>query len=90
MHKEVLMTITVRLPGEVEKAIRDKAKKEGLSLNRTMAELLAQALGQGAGTGKKKLHHDLDKYAGLWSKEEADEIDEAIKEQRRIEPDMWK
>lgn len=88
-----MKAITVRnLPREVAQAIRDKARKQGLSLNRTIASLLAQATGHGEEKRKRKrvLHHDLDRFFGVWSKEEADEFDEALREERQIEQDMWK
>lgn len=88
-----MKAITVRnLPPEVARAIRDKARKEGLSLNRTVARLLAQATGRGEEKRKRKqvLHHDLDRFFGVWSKKEAEEFDEALLEERQIEPEMWK
>ena len=88
-----MKAITVRnLPPEVAKAIRDKAKKEGLSLNRAVARLLAQATGprEEKGEGKPVLHHDLDRFFGVWSKKEADEFDEALRDERRVEPEMWR
>lgn len=80
------MTITLRnLPPQVERAIRDKAKKEGLSLNRTVAKLLAEATGKGPSKpGKRVLHHDLDHLAGKWTKEEADEFDAFLRQHRSL------
>jgi plasmid stability protein len=87
-----MKAITVRnLPPEVAKAIRAKARKEGLSLNRTVARLLAEATGKGEGGQRKPvLHQDFDRFFGIWSKEEAAEFDEVLREQRHIEPEMWK
>ena len=88
-----MKAITVRnLPPEVAKAIREKASKEGLSLNRTVARLLAQATGRGEEKRDRKrvLHHDLDRFFGVWSKKEAKEFDKALREERQIEPEMWK
>lgn len=85
--------ITVRnLPPRVAKAVRDKARKEGLSLNRTIARLLAQATGFVEAKRKRKqqvLHHDLDRFFGVWSKKEADEFGRALREGRKIEPERW-
>jgi hypothetical protein len=39
---------------------------------------------------KAVLHHDLDHLFGCWSKEEYEEFNEALREQRQIEPEMWK
>ncbi len=83
--------ITVRnLPPELARAIRQKAKREKVSLNRAVIGLLEEAAGLGRGTKPEVLHHDLDDLAGSWSKEEYEEFTEALLEQRQIEPEMWK
>jgi len=81
--------ITVRnLPPAVAKAVKEKARKEKLSLNRAIVRLLEEATGQ---QGKKKvIHHDLDHLAGTWSEEEYQQFMVALREQRRIDPEMWR
>ena len=82
--------ITVRnLPREVERAVQEKARKEGLSLNRAVAALLEEATGRRAAT-KAAGHHDFDKYAGRWRKAEADAFDASLKDQRRVDPADWR
>jgi plasmid stability protein len=82
--------ITVRnLPPELARVIRQKAKREKASLNRTVINLLEKATGLGK-PRTEELHTDLDRFFGCISKAEADELDEAIREQRQIEPEMWK
>lgn len=83
--------ITVRnLPPEVAKFIREKAHKEGLSLNRAVVQLLEEATGVKR-TRKPVVHHDLDHLFGVWSAEEADEFDRYLEEHRSIiDPEMWK
>jgi len=87
-----MKAITVRnLPPEVARAIREKARKEGLSLNRAVTRLLAEATGHAHSKLNMRLpHRDLDKYAGLWTKEEADEFEGFLKEQRVIDTEEWK
>ncbi len=81
--------ITVRnLPPSVSKALREKARKERLSLNKAIVRLLEEAVGGGA-KGRVR-HHDLDRFFGGWSKAEADTFDSALREQREIDPEMWK
>jgi hypothetical protein len=83
--------ITVRnLPPELARAIRQKAKQERTSLNRTVISLLEEATGLGRPAKKVVLHHDLDHLFGCWSKEEYEEFNEALREQRQIDPEMWK
>jgi len=84
-----MSAITVRnLPPKVAKAIREKARKERLSINKAVIKLLEEATGRQE--GKKVVHHDLDRFFGTWSKEEADAFDEALRQQRQVEPEMWK
>jgi len=84
-----MSAITVRnLPPKVAKAIREKARKERLSINKAVIKLLEEATG--GQEGKKVVHHDLDRFFGTWSKEEADAFDEALRQQRQVEPEMWK
>ena len=82
--------ITVRnLPPAVAKAVKEKARKEKLSLNKAIVRLLEEATG--AGQAKKRVeHHDLDGFFGTWTRKEADAFDEALREQRQIDPEMWK
>jgi hypothetical protein len=81
--------ITVRnLPPSVSKALREKARKERLSLNKAVVRLLEEAVG-GGGKGRA-LHHDLDRFFGGWSRGEADTFDSALREQREVDPEVWK
>jgi hypothetical protein len=78
-----MKAITLRsIPPAVEKAIRSKMRKKGISANRAVIELLEERLGV---VGRKKLlHHDLDALAGTWSEEEANEFDDVLREMRQI------
>jgi hypothetical protein len=81
--------ITVRkLPPEVARAVREKAKREQLSLNKAVVKLLEEATGTAPHT--TVLHRDLDRFFGTWTDDEADAFDEALREQREIDPEMWK
>ena len=81
--------ITLRnLPDEVARAIRKKAEKEGMSLNKAVIGLLEQSIG-GPGQRGKGPRRDLSPLAGTWKKEEADEFDKFLAELRQIDPEMW-
>jgi hypothetical protein len=87
-EKEPAMTaITLRnIPPKLQEVIQSRAGKEGLSLNKTVLRMLEEAAGQTIG---RKLHHDLDHLAGTWSPEEAKAFEDALAEQRRIDPELW-
>jgi hypothetical protein len=85
-----MSAITVRnLPAAVAKAVREKARKEKVSLNKAVVRLLEEATGI---TRRKEriVHHDLDHFSGTWSEAEYDEFMAELREQRRIDPEMWK
>jgi hypothetical protein len=83
-----MKAITVRnLPPSVAKAVKDKARKENLSLNKAIVKLLEEATGA---EEAKVVHHDLDHLAGTWSEEEYQEFMAALRDQRQIDPEMWK
>jgi|ERR687895_438182 hypothetical protein len=77
-----MTAITLRnIPPKLQEAIRRRAGKDGLSLNKTVIRMLEEAAGQGT-TARRELHYDLDHLAGTWSEEEAAAFDEALAEQR--------
>ena len=90
MRNKRTRAITVRgVPAEVERVIRKKTGETGESVNRVVLRLLEE----GAGVRKerkKSVHHDLDALFGAWNREEARSFDRALKEQREIDPDLWK
>ena len=78
--------ITIRnLPPEIDSAIRLRAEKDGVSLNQAVIRLLSETIRP----PKNQTYHDLDHLAGIWTKEEADEFDAILAEQRQIEPTSW-
>lgn len=84
-----MKAITVRnLSPELARFIRDEARRQGQSLNRTVIALLEQAAGLVRPT-KPRRYHDLDKYIGTMTDEDAEIVMKAVEEQRQIEPEMW-
>jgi len=59
-------------------------------MSRTVVQILEEATGAAPPDGEKVRHHDLDALAGSWSADEAAEFDEALAEQRAVDPEMWK
>ena len=77
---------TVRgVPPEVDRALREKCRREHRSLNDVVIETLRSAV---LPPGEIVERHDLDDLAGTW--EEAPEFDEAIEEQSRVDEDAWR
>lgn len=86
-----MKAITLRnLPPEVARRVEEKSRELGLSLNKTVVRLLEERLVGAGKSGGPVRHDDLDWLAGSMSPEEADELREAIAEQRQIDEDLWR
>ena len=73
------------VPPSLDRALRRRAKQLSKSLN----EVALEALTRGAGVEvKAREHHDLDFLFGSWI--EDPEVEQALAEQRSIEPDLWR
>lgn len=80
--------LTVRgIEGKIEGALREKAEKSGKSINQTVIDILRKALGV---TREPTLYRDLDHLAGTWDQQEAKVVEERLREQRQVDPDLWK
>ena len=73
-----------KVPPSVDSVLREKARRQGRSLN----EVALEALKTGAGVGAEVRYHDLDGVFGSWIEDRA--VDEALKDQRRIDENLWK
>jgi plasmid stability protein len=78
------MQYTIRkIPGELDRALRRRARKEGKSLN----EVAIEALSRGAEIDAGAQNHELDFAIASWV--EDPEFDKAMEKQRQIDPDLW-
>jgi hypothetical protein len=73
------------VPPVLDRALRRRAKQLSKSLN----EVALEALTRGAGVEHEvREQHDLDFLFGSWV--EDPKVDQALAEQRKIEPDLWR
>ncbi len=80
------MQYTLRnVPSHLDEVLRQRAQDQGKSLNDVALEALLNGLGL---SGKPVKHRDLGDIAGTWVDDP--EIDEALSEQRRIDPGLWR
>jgi hypothetical protein len=77
---------TIRnVPASVDRALRQRAKELGLSFNRVALDALA------AGAGEPlRPKRDLSEIEGSLSSRDADRLEEEIRRQHRIDPEIWK
>jgi hypothetical protein len=77
---------TIRsVPPAIDRALRQRARSEGKSLNEVTLETLRRGLDLDA---QPRVYHDLDRFVGTWVEDPA--FDEAIAAQDQIDEDLWK
>lgn len=77
---------TIRgVPPQVDKALREKCRREHKSLNQVALEALKTVAGQ---AGQPIKYRDLSAFAGSWV--EDPEFDKIIREMDTVHPDDWK
>jgi hypothetical protein len=77
---------TIRgISSPIDAKIRERAAKEGKSLNEMVLEVLKSGLGIG---DVQVRYNDLDDLAGTWVSDP--EFDRAIVEMDRVDPELWK
>jgi hypothetical protein len=80
------MQYTLRnIPPHLDRVLRQKAKEEHKSLNQVAIDALKRAFGL---TDKPVKYRDLSDVAGAWVDDPA--FDEALEDQRRIDPELWR
>lgn len=85
-----MKAITLRnFPASLDRTIRQRAKKKGVSVNIVVISLLQDHLGESEMQPVCR-YHDLDGFAGSWSKQETEAFEETLAQQRAIDPEMWK
>lgn len=85
-----MKAITVRgIKPELARVLKEKAASEGKSINLLVQEMLKNNLGLEKGKKYSRVYDDLDDLLGKWSNDEYERIDAAIRNQRRIDPELW-
>jgi len=85
-----MSTMTIRgLDDLTVKALKERAKQEGTSVNAALVGLLMEALGL---KKKKRIvqHNDLDHLAGTWSQKEYAEFRKKTADFEKIDENAWK
>jgi hypothetical protein len=88
-QREADMTsITIHgLEDPIDSLIREKARQQGVSLNKTIKQLLAESLGISPDTGKHQ--HDFADLSGIWSPEDLEEFTHNAQEFSTTDPTDW-
>lgn len=79
--------LTVRdLPSDLGKALERERRRRGVSLNKTVIDLLGQSLG----VGVPRRRNGLRRLAGTWSQEDLDRFESAIAPVEQVDAEVWR
>ena len=82
--------LTIRgLGDELTRTIQRLANRDGTSLNRAAVKLLRRGAGLEGGHGADKVGSSLDHLIGIWSPEEGEEIERALRDLETIDEGLW-
>ena len=85
-----MKSITIHgLDDVLDKQLREKAKKQGLSLNKTIKELLAKSLELNR-KKKKDNREEFMELFGVWSENDLKEFNSAVSEFNQVDPGDWR
>lgn len=88
---DVLKSMTLRgMDARLAAKLREVAKREGKSMNRTALEALRQQFGLDKPRRFTEVHSDLDHLFGRWDEDEFARIQGKIDSERRIDPELWR
>jgi len=84
------LQLTIRgMSRDIEQAIRKISKEERISLNKVVLRLLEKALGKPGPGEYPEPNDDLDHFCGIWSPEEAEELEGRLAQIRSVDKELW-
>jgi hypothetical protein len=67
--------------------LKDRAKKQHISVNLLILKLVEEGIGYRRKT--KKTYHDLDYLAGTWTAQQAEDFTKATEHFEKIDKELW-
>ena len=84
-----MKSITIHgLDESLDRSIRERARKKGLSINKTLKEILSQAFGNSNSICRDRREEFRD-LSGVWSVKDVSEFKENLKECESIDMSDW-
>lgn len=86
-----MKAITIRgIDASVSSKLKQLARSENKSVNQFVLDMIKQNIGMQKNIKYTRTYDDLDHLFGKWTNEEFENIQRAINNQRKIEPELWK
>lgn len=73
----------------VARLLKQRARADGTSVNRTIKRILEEALGARPASRQKNRKH-FEKFSGMWSMAEADAFDRAVADMNQADASDWR
>jgi hypothetical protein len=86
-----MKTISLRgIDDETAARLKEQARKENLSVNALILRLIRRGIGLAPGSPRHQRHQELDALAGTWSRDEAAQFLESIRDFEAVDEDLWR
>ena len=86
MTKPPAKQYTIRsIPADMDRSLREQARREGRSLNEVVLETLRRGFGL---DGRRRVYDDLDDLFGAMKPDLG--LEKRLEEQRQIDPRLWR
>ncbi|HVH45358.1 MAG TPA: hypothetical protein VM925_23555 [Labilithrix sp.] len=85
MAKQARQYTIRNVPDRVDRSLRRRVKETGESFNKVVLDALTIGAGESA-----RPKRDLSEIVGSLSEKEANRIDDEVRRQRQIDPELWK
>ena len=86
----IMKVVTLRnLSPELAAKLRHESQQHGASLAKTVVRLLEERLGIGQALARRSDADELDRLAGSWTANQAEEFDDTLSKQRTIDRELW-
>ena len=83
-----MRNMTIRnIPDDVAKALKVETTRRGLSLNRTVIQLIRQALGIDSGEVRS---NGLAQLAGTWTDQDLSQFESAVAPLEQVDEELWR
>lgn len=70
--------------------IEDQASRRGVDKETVVLNLIHEGISLEQKKQRLPVHHNLDRFAGSWSKEDAEEFERATEPLRQVDEELWR
>jgi hypothetical protein len=82
-----MRNLTIRgVPSELARRLEEEKRARGRSLNQTVLDLLAQAVGLGGG----RRSNGLAALAGNWTEDDVGQLESALRFTEEVDEELWR